>query len=201
MPTTERADATRARILEAAWHLINERGGHHGVSMAEIAAAAGVSRQLVYLDFETKAGLFAAMTRWIDETTGFAGRINDAVCLPTDRSLEQLVRTWLEYLPVIVPVASAFESAPPHDAGRKAWDERMSELREGFRAVIARLDEAGLLKSGWTVDEAADWAWGRSHLSAWRHMVLERGWSPEEYADRCVRSVLNELIAEKPIGR
>jgi hypothetical protein len=34
---------------------------------------------------------------------------------------------------VIVPVASAFEAAPADDAGRKARDERMSELREGFR--------------------------------------------------------------------
>jgi hypothetical protein len=64
---------------------------------------------------------------------------------PNDLALEQLVRTWLEYLPVIVPVASAFESAPADDAGRKAWDERMSELREGFRFVISRLEEAGLL--------------------------------------------------------
>jgi AcrR family transcriptional regulator len=195
MATTERADATRTRILEAAWQLISGRGGHQAVSMAEIATAAGVSRQLVYLDFETKAGLLAAMTRWVDETSGFGQRINDAVCLPRRDGLEQLIRTWLEYLPVIVPVASALESAPAGDAGRKAWDERMNDLREAFRFVIATLDEAGLLKAGWTVDTAADWAWGRSHLSAWRHMVLERGWSPEEYADRCVRSVLDELVA------
>jgi hypothetical protein len=102
---------------------------------------------------------------------------------------------------VIVPVASAFEAAPADDAGRKAWDERMSELREGFRFVIASLDEAGLLRTGWTVDRAADWAWGQSHLSAWRHMVRERGWSPEEYADRCVRSLLDELVDREGVSR
>jgi AcrR family transcriptional regulator len=193
--TSQRADATRARILETAWRLIGERGGHQAVSMGEIAKAAGVSRQLVYLHFESRAGLFAAMTRWEDQRTGFAKRIADAICLPSPDGLERLIRTWIEYLPVIAPVATTLESAPAGDAGRVVWDERMNELREGFRSVVADLHSAGRLAAGWTVEEAADWAWSQCHLSAWRNLVQVRGWPPGEFADRCVRTVLDELVA------
>lgn len=193
--TSQRADATRARILETAWRLIGERGGHQAVSMGEIAKAAGVSRQLVYLHFETRAGLFAAMTRWEDERTGFAKRIADAICVPPPDGLERLIRTWIEYLPVIAPVATTLESAPAGDAGRIVWDERMNDLQEGFRSVVADLQAAGRLAATWTVDEAADWAWAQSHLTAWRNLVVVRGWSPGDFADRCVRTVLGELVA------
>ena len=46
---------TKTRILETAWTLVNERG--IGVGVGEIAAAAGVSRQLVYVHFTSRAGL------------------------------------------------------------------------------------------------------------------------------------------------
>jgi AcrR family transcriptional regulator len=192
--TSRRADATRARILETAWRLIGERGGHQAVSMGEIANAAGVSRQLVYLHFESKAGLFAAMTRWEDERTGFAKRIADAICEPAPDGFELLIRTWIEYLPIIEPVATTLESAPAGDAGRVAWDERMNDLREAFRSVVADLQRAGRLIAGWTVDDAADWAWSQCHLSTWRNLVLVRGWQQDDFADRCVRTVLGELV-------
>jgi AcrR family transcriptional regulator len=196
MAMQQRADATRARILETAWRLMGERDGHRAVSMAEIAKAAGVSRQLVYLHFETRAGLFAAMTRWEDERTGFQQRVYDAVCLPPPDGLEQLVRTWIEYLQIIAPVATTLESAPAGDAGRVAWDQRMNELRGVFRSAVADIDGAGRLAAGWTIDEAADWAWSQAHLTAWRNLVGVRGWSQGAFADRCAATILNELVSE-----
>ena len=62
MPT---AADTRERIMETAWDLIRERG-IADLTVAEIAAAAGVSRQLVYFHFANRAGLLVAMTRHQD---------------------------------------------------------------------------------------------------------------------------------------
>lgn len=42
---------------------------------------------------------------------------------------------------------------------------------------------------------AADWVWARSHLEGWQHLVVERGWSPEDYEEQVVRSVLAEVLA------
>ncbi|WP_438025442.1 helix-turn-helix domain-containing protein [Sorangium sp. So ce233] len=63
---------TRGVILEAARRLGTEPG-RRGVSMAEIASAAGVSRQAVYLHFETRTQLLVALLAWRDRMRGFTG--------------------------------------------------------------------------------------------------------------------------------
>ena len=52
---------TRTRALKAAWKLLEEGGS--SVRMADIAKAAGISRQAVYLHFPTRAELLVAVTR------------------------------------------------------------------------------------------------------------------------------------------
>lgn len=58
--TREEALETRQRILDAAEHVFQERGVSH-TSLAEIAAAAGVTRGAIYWHFENKVALFDAM--------------------------------------------------------------------------------------------------------------------------------------------
>jgi hypothetical protein len=57
------------------------------------------------------------------------------------------------------------------------------------------VEKDGRLANGWTVQTAADWVWARSHLEGWQHLVVERGWSPEDYEEQVVRSVLAEVLA------
>lgn len=83
---------TRSRILEVAWALVSERGTTGGVTVAEIAAAAGVSRQLVYFHFENRAGLLAAMARHHDVESGFVQRVAASRALPPVEALEALLR-------------------------------------------------------------------------------------------------------------
>ena len=72
---------TRARILDTAWGLVRERG-IGAVTVADIAAATGVSRQLLYVHFENRAGLLVAMARRHDVRSGFAGRAAETRSLP-----------------------------------------------------------------------------------------------------------------------
>lgn len=58
--TREEALETRDRILDAAERVFQERGVSH-TSLAEIAAAAGVTRGAIYWHFENKVALFDAM--------------------------------------------------------------------------------------------------------------------------------------------
>lgn len=57
---------THERILEAAASLLSARG-FHGVGMGEVARAAGVSRQALYLHFASKSELFVAASEYIVE--------------------------------------------------------------------------------------------------------------------------------------
>ncbi len=127
---------TRARILDTAWGLVRERG-IGAVTVADIAAATGVSRQLLYVHFENRAGLLVAMARRHDVRSGFAGRAAEAGSLPPVEALERLLRLWFAYLPEILPVARALEAAAINgDEGGVAWRDRMGDLRELFAAAV-----------------------------------------------------------------
>lgn len=192
--TIPRAD-TRSRILEAAWALILDRGTS-GVTVAEIAAAASVSRQLVYFHFENRAGLLVAMTRHHDVKSGFLERVAASRSLAPVEGIEELLRAWYGYIPEILPVARALEAAVvTGDDGGAAWLDRMDDLREAFRIAVERVEGTGRLAEGWTVEDATDWIWARSHLTTWQHLVGERGWSPEDYEERSLRSILAEVLA------
>jgi AcrR family transcriptional regulator len=185
---------SRERILETAFQLVRERGAS-AVTMAGIADAAGLSRQMVYVHFHTRAGLLTAMARDHDRRSGFAARVAAARALPPTEALERLLREWLAYVPEILPVARALEAAAiTGEAGGDAWRDRMDDLHGVFRAAIERVE----LTPGWTVDSATDWAWARVQPSGFDHLVGERGWAAEEYADRTTRSILRELVRPAP---
>jgi AcrR family transcriptional regulator len=97
---------TRERILDSAWE-IARAGGAGAVTVRAVARAAGVSRQLVYLQFENRAGLLLEMARRHDRASGFLDRVAATRELPASEALETLIREWCAYMPEILPVARA----------------------------------------------------------------------------------------------
>lgn len=192
------SNATKERILDTAWELARDRG-LSAVTVAEIARAAGVSRQLVYVHFSNRAGLLVAMARHQDARSGFRERAIATRELPPVEAFELLLRSWVAYVPEILPVAEELEAAAiTGEDGAQAWRDRMSELHAAFRLAVDRLEAAGALADGWTVETATDWAWARSQPSAWRHLVTEREWPAETYIERCVDSILAEIVRAPP---
>lgn len=185
---------TRARILDTAWGLVRERG-IGAVTVADIAAATGVSRQLLYVHFENRAGLLVAMARRHDVRSGFAGRAAEARSLPPVAALERLLRLWFAYVPEILPVARALEAAATNgDEGGVAWRDRMGDLREMFAAAVERVEQDGRLAKGWTVPSATDWVWARAQPATFQHLVVDRAWPPDDYTERAVHSILTEVV-------
>jgi AcrR family transcriptional regulator len=186
---------TRTRILETAWRLVGERG-LQDVTVADIAAASGVSRQLVYHHFDGRSGLLLAMARHHDEVTGFRRRVVASRELDPVDGLHTLLRLWLEYVPLILPVARALEAAAATgDEGGVAWRDRMDDIRAAFRLAAERLEAGGRLAQPWTPDTAADWMTARTHVALWQQLVVERGWAPADYAERAIASITAEIVA------
>jgi AcrR family transcriptional regulator len=186
---------TRARILDTAWKLVRDRGTE-AVTVADVAAAAGVSRQLVYVHFENRAGLLVAMARRHDVRSGFAGRAAETAALAPVAALERLLREWFAYLPEILPVARALEAAAINgDDGGAAWRDRTDGLREVLAAAVDRVQAAGCLAAGWTPAAATDWVWARAQPATFAHLVADRGWPAADYTDRVVPSILAEVVA------
>jgi hypothetical protein len=87
------------------------------------------------------------------------------------------------------------EAAGAGALGADAWEDRMAALHEQFHLVVERLAADGGLAAGWTPARATDWIWARSQVASWQHLVVDRGWPPEEYAERSVASILAEVAA------
>ena len=196
MATKLSAD-TRARILQTAWQLARERGTS-AVSVKEIAAAAGVSRQLVYFHYENRAGLLLAMARHQDRRSGFVDRVLATRELPPLESLQALMREWCAYIPEILPVARALEAAlTTGDEGSGAWRDRFDDLWRAFQIPVERVAAEGGLADGWTTDTATDWIWAQVQPASYEHLVEVRGWTPEQFAQRATTAALGAVLAER----
>ena len=189
MSNLKRAERTRLEILDAAWDLIAERGA--AVSMAEIAAAVGMTRQSVYVHFSSRGGLLMALVRRADERfliwEGFEAAMAEKD--PAAR-LDAVLRVWLDFVPKIHPVATDLirMRATDEDAAR-AWEDRMSELLKFYRGLVGGLKKEGALALDWSVPRAADFLWASSSVQAWDLLVRERGWS-EVAAGKCIRGTI-----------
>jgi AcrR family transcriptional regulator len=193
--STELSAETRRRVLDAAWERVLEQGPK-GASVKDIAAAAGVSRQLVYFHYGSRAGLLTAMARHRDR--GFGRAAADALELAPHQGLEATLRAWCDYVPEILPVARALEAAlVTGDEGGTAWRERMGELHQVLLRAVARVD----LAPGWTVPTATDWVWARVQPSTDAHQVGERGWAHADYVERTVTTLLREISRSSPAPR
>jgi len=190
---------TRVAVLDAAWALMTKRGGLN-VGMAQIAAAAGVSRQTLFYAFGNRAGLLVAMVRHKDTRGPHLARLI-ALANGTGADLSTLlafVDAWLDYLPEVYPVAVQLEadSLADRDAAA-AWSDRFFDrgLRRGFELILGRMAAASALEPGKDPARLADLCLGLVVPSTWRILVVECGWSPAAFAasrHALVRAVLTE---------
>jgi len=173
---------TRTRILDAALHLLIERGGK-GVRMGDIAKQTGISRQAVYLHFASRADLLEATTRYLDEESDIDGRLAASRAAKTgEERLEAYIAAWSDYLPVIYPAAKALLLAKGSDeAAAAAWADRMAAMRDGCRAAIEALAADGRLSSEWPVRRAIDALWALLSVETWEQLTVTCGWTGEEY--------------------
>ncbi|MBI3403257.1 MAG: TetR/AcrR family transcriptional regulator [Acidobacteria bacterium] len=177
--------ATRRRILDAAQQLITGRRGAE-VTLAEVARAARVSRQALYLHFADRAALFLALVRHADAQRGLAAAIQRVADAPTGvAALREAVAMQSRMNPKIWPLARHFESVRRRDeAAERSWQDRMEGRLTGCRMGVARLAREGTLRRGLTPEVAADLLWTLTSLRTWEDLVLERGWSAKQYEKR-----------------
>ena len=189
---------TRRRILLAAWEVIEEIGAD--IRISDVADRASVSRQAIYLHFGDRAGLLLALVSFMPETLGFQELL--AHVFAAESGIEMLRRTVAlhsTYSAKVDSVARVLEAAQYQDpALGAAWRDRMNRSRVAHRAIIERIAAEGRLAEGWTVDEAADLFYTVTMQGPWRELTRELGWSPEQYAKRVARLLLDSLVNSGP---
>ncbi|MEM9188750.1 MAG: TetR/AcrR family transcriptional regulator [Myxococcota bacterium] len=188
--------ATRELLLATAWRLMREDAP--SASMARIAKEAGVSRQAVYLHFETRAGLLLALVRWTDERERFFDRL-DPVRFPDDprRTLEGYVRVWLDYLPTLHPVPGYLARAKHDPAARAAWADRMVALEKVYAEPIGALHRAGELRRGLGPKRARGAVRAIASVHAWEHLAVDQGWPQKRCVDTLWRGAEAAILPSR----
>ncbi len=173
---------TRRRILQAAWDLL-EDDRKNGVKMSDIAKAAGISRQAVYLHFPTRAELLIAVTLFIDDMNDVDTRLQASRDAGSgEERLEAFIDAWANYIPEIHGCATALIAMQDTDnAAREAWSGRLAAIRKGFEAAVSMLDREGRLSPDLTTDQATDILCALISVESWDYLTRRRGWTQAQF--------------------
>ena len=187
---------TRTRILESAWHLLEERRGQ-GVSMGDIAKDVGISRQAVYLHFASRTELMIATMNYVDEVKGLYGRLEKLQSIPSGiELLEACIDIWGNYIPEIYGLAKAMLLTKDSDeAMAAAWNNSMGCLRDVCQQTIETLDSEGMLSSEWSPEDATDLFWTVISINNWEQLTKVCGWSTRQYLDH-MKTLLKRTLVD-----
>src|ERR687892_2225965 len=193
--TKRTGSAVRGRILREAWAMI-EAGRLDDLTMGALAKAAGVSRQTVYVQFGSRAGLLVQMVRERDEGNPRAERVAAAIASPDPvAALVALTRELGGWWQDIDPIAQAlFAASLTDEAARAAWEDRMAHLHAFTEQVVRRLAEAEVLAPGWDGTGASDWLAAQLNPLGWVLLVEESGWAQDLYEQRMATIVQDVLV-------
>ncbi|MGB0506892.1 MAG: TetR/AcrR family transcriptional regulator, partial [Pikeienuella sp.] len=131
---------TRERILKTTWTLLEDGSGAN-VRMSDIAKAAEISRQALYLHFPNRAELLVATTRYLDEYHNIESKlVTSRTASTSEERLAAWVEVWGNYIPTIYGIAKALMAMQDSDAEAKAaWADRMQAVRHGCAAAVSAL--------------------------------------------------------------
>jgi AcrR family transcriptional regulator len=187
--------ATRERIATAARVLFGERG-YVGTTIEAIAKAAGVAVPTVYSALGSKKGVLEEIRRlWIQDSQ-VQPLFAEALAEPDlDRRLELAARWQRQQLERGYDVIRIYQEAARIDADIRAlWSALLrGRAREKGRFIEALADG---LQPGLTVKNATDVYVALERPEIYEELVLERGWTPEQYENWLARSFKQQLLAE-----
>lgn len=177
-PLREQAAArTRALILDRATELFAERG-YGRVTVADIAAAAGVASKTVFASAGSKSDI---LNRIVDRgvtASGHEQAMKDLLELRTPESvLKALAHGTRMGNEGQFPVHEAIRKAlPVHEDGEALWERATAAYRESLESAARHLHTLDA-PPPLPVRETADLLWFWFGPTGWRTLVTENGWS------------------------
>lgn len=187
---------TRERILEATWRLMEQNPGQ-AISMGAIAAAAGISRQAVYLHFASRTELLIETLDYVDRVKGLDARLAQLdLAAGGAELLDASVEIWGNYIPEIIGMArTLLKTREGDEAMAAAWQAKMGCLRDVCRGIVEILGREGLLASRWSPGEATEVFMVILSIGNWEQLIHESGWSQSRYID-CMKKLLRSTLLE-----
>ena len=162
-----------------------EKYGVAALTMEAVARAAGVSRVSIYDHFGDRSGLIEALT-WRMFQQHDVGRVRQAR-LQDDvrRSLVGFVRENTRYQYSFGPRAMKLlrVAMDDPDAAKVVRLVYIESRRASIRELIDRLDDAGELAKGWSVERATDALMVITSLESLEGLITHAALDPDSAAD------------------
>jgi AcrR family transcriptional regulator len=199
----EQAAGTRRKIIAAAQPLFLEHG-YAGTTMADIAREAGVVVETVYRSFGSKGVLFGAVVE-----AALAGGVERAevpveqrpaiAALIAETDPVKQVALYVATQPGIHrragPLLRAVRDASVLDPEvARVWADIEAQRYEGQGRFAGLLASRGALRQGMRVERATDLIWTLTSLGVHDLLVLERGWTSDEYETWLTDALTRELL-------
>lgn len=200
---TAQAAATRRRILDTAAELF-ARDGYAATSLAKLAEEAGVSLETVKANGPKSALILAAFDQ------AFTGEVGDADAAPIHErqvgtnvlhaSDAEFLRAWVGFVTAaherISRLWIALLDASMGDAAVAEGLESLQERRRSdYRASIQAFRERGLAKRDADDEQLAASLLFLASPSGYVQLVLDAGWSLEQYQDWLVDTIERTILA------
>ena len=202
---TERAEATRRRVVEAATRLFVERG-YRATTIESVAHAADVSVETIYKRFGNKAGLLKAAREvavaGAPEPQGFftfpSYPIDEAISAAAGqearlRTLAELSSRRLERLAPFHRMLRNAGTGDPELAEFVANDH--ANRRESQRANIRFIAEASPMRLD--VEEAADNYSALANPDVFLLLIDQFGWTAQTYREWLAETVIRLLLTDR----
>jgi AcrR family transcriptional regulator len=196
----EQARARRLAVVLAARDLF-ERDGFRPTTMAAIAAHAGVSAEMVYKGFGSKAALAKAVFDLViagdDEPVPVAAR-PAMLAVRAEPDVRRKIAMFAGGLAQRQARSARVQilirdGRHVDDSLAPVWAKLNEEGLAGMTMLGRHLLETGQLRDGIGLDEVRDVLWTYLAIDTYERLVLTQGWPPERYSRWLSHAVTSAL--------
>jgi AcrR family transcriptional regulator len=195
------ARARRLAVVDAARELF-ERDGYRATTVAGIAATAGVSAEMVYKTFGSKAAVAKAVFDLAlagdDEPVPIAERpaalaiqdepeVGAKITLFVAGLVQRLARSARVQIMVR-------DGRHVDDSLEPIWAGLQHEGLAGMERLGRQLRATGQLRGDLTIDDVRDLLWNYLAIDHYERLVLQQGWSLERFESWLARAVSAALL-------
>lgn len=175
--------------------------------MADIATEAGVALKTVYLAFQTKSGLLRTLWNLLlrgDESDRPVGERRWYLDVLEEKDPERQLRLNASNSAAgkqrISAILEVIRSAAAAEDVAELWQRIQTEYHANQRAIVERLHQRRHLRKGLDVERATDILWTINHPNTWQLLVVDRGWTPEQYEHWTGDLACAQLLRPRPAG-
>jgi AcrR family transcriptional regulator len=179
---------TRQRILDAARHLILERG-YRATTIGAVATKAGVSVDTIYALVGRKPVLLRELIEQAISGTDEAVEAEQRDYVISMRAEPEPAKKLAIYARAVgaiqarmAPLFLALRDASSTESeAERVWKDISERRAANMGKLVRDLGDPGGLRAGVSFDDAADVVWAMASSELYVMLTAERGWSPDRY--------------------